>query len=329
VSGKVRVRVAGTGSYVPEQRLTNDEICRRVETNDEWIQERTGIRERRIAAPGQTPSDLGAEASRRALAAADIKPEDVDLIVTATSFPDRFLPSTACYIQQKVGCFGAGAVDMLAACTGYVYALATGWRYVASGDYKNVLVVGAETLSKITNWEDRATCILFGDAAGAAVLQPSQDGSDILYSRLGADGRLGDLVIVPGGAAADPPSPELLEARRNTIHMRGRETYKFAVTTMADLTRDALDRCGWSIDELSLLIPHQVNRRIIESAAQRLGLPMERIFINIDRYGNTSAASVPVALDEAVRTGRLKRGDKLVLVAFGGGLTWGSVAMIW
>lgn len=325
----MKVRVAGTGSCVPDRVVTNAELARSVDTTDEWIVERTGIRERRVAAPGQAPSDLGAVAARRALEAAEVRPEDVDLIVTATSCPDRFLPSTACYIQAKIGAVNAGAVDMLAACTGYMYAFSTGWRHVASGAYRNVLVVGAETLSRITNTTDRSTCVIFGDAAGAALLQPSTDGSDVLYSKLGADGRLDQLIIVPGGGAAEPPTPATLDQRRNTIHMKGRETYKFAVTKMAELTKDALDKCGWTIDELDLLVPHQVNMRIIESSSQRLGLPIEKIVINIDRYGNTSAASVPVALDEAVRGGRIKRGDKIIMVAFGGGLTWGSVALVW
>ena len=326
---RLRVRIAGTGSFVPERVLTNEDLSKMVDTNDQWILERTGIRERRIAANGTSPSDLGAEAARRAMDAAGVTPEEIDLIVTATSCPDRLLPSTACYIQRKVGCFNAGAVDMLAACTGFIYALSNGWRHVATGDYRNVLVVGAETLSRITNYEDRSTCVIFGDAGGAAVLQPSNDGSDILYSKLGADGRLDDLIIVPAGGATEPATADSLAEHRTTIHMKGRETYKFAVKTFVELTRDALERCGWSVDELTLLIPHQVNLRIIESSAQRLGIPLDRILINIQRYGNTSAASVPVALDEAVRTERIKRGDKVIMVAFGGGLTWGSTALIY
>jgi 3-oxoacyl-[acyl-carrier-protein] synthase-3 len=329
VNGRVKTRIAGTGSFAPPRVLTNQELSRLVDTSDEWIVERTGIRQRCIADPATNPSDLGAEAARRALAAAGVAPADVDLIVTATSLPDRLLPTTACYIQAKVGCTNAGAVDVLAACTGFLYAFSIGWRHVSSGDYKNVLVIGAETLSRLTNFEDRATCVIFGDAAGAALLQPSDGPSDVLYSKLGANGHQGDLIIVPGGGAIDPPSEAMLREKRHMIRMKGRETYKFAVSTMADLTRDALQHCGWSMDELALLVPHQVNLRIIESASERMGLPMDRICVNIDRYGNTSAASVPVALDEAARTGRLKRGDKVILVAFGGGLTWGSAALIW
>lgn len=329
MNGRVRTRIAGTGSFAPPRILTNEELSRRVDTSDQWIVERTGIRQRCIAAPDVTPSDLGAEAARRALAAAEVAPSAVDLIVTATSLPDRMLPTTACYIQQKVGCVNAGAVDVLAACTGFLYAFSIGWRHVASGDYKNVLVIGSETLSKMTNFDDRTTCVIFGDAAGAALLQPSDGPSDVLYSKLGADGTQDDLIIVPGGGAKDPISTEMLAEKRHLIRMKGRETYKFAVSTMAELTRDALEKCGWKKEELTLLIPHQVNLRIIESAAERIGLPMDRIMVNIERYGNTSAASVPVALDEAARSGRLKRGDKVILVAFGGGLTWGSAAMIW
>jgi 3-oxoacyl-[acyl-carrier-protein] synthase-3 len=322
------VRIAGTGSYAPAKVLTNDDLSRMVDTSDAWITERTGIKQRRIAAENEAPSDLGVIAAQRALETAGIAPADVDMILCATSFPDHLFPTTACAIQARLGASRAGAVDLLAACSGFVYALVTGWHYAASGRYRNILAVGTETLSKIVNWEDRSTCVLFGDAAGAVVLQPDPSGrSDILYATLGADGTQGELIILPAGGARCPISPEHIAAHRHQIHMRGRDVYVFAVRKMADLTREAMEAMGIGPDGLGLLIPHQVNLRIIESAIERLNIPREKVMVNIDRYGNTSSASVPVALDEAVRAGRIRRGDAVVIVAFGGGLTWGAVGL--
>ncbi len=325
-----KVRVAGTGSYTPDRVLDNAYFSKIVDTNDAWILERTGIRERRISAEGQSTSDLAAEAGRRALAAAGRTPDDVELIIVATSSPDRVVPGTAAYVQAKIGCFNAGAVDHIAACSGYVYALSSGWHYVASGQVKSCLVIGAEQLTRITNYEDRGTCILFGDAAGALLLEPSAEGSsDILYSKLGADGRGEKYIIVPAGGTAMKPTPERLAQKLDTIHMMGREVYKFAITKFVELIKDACAKIGVTPDQIDVLVPHQVNLRIIESAAQKLKIPMERIVVNIDRYGNTSAASIPLAMDEAARSGRIKRGHLVVTVAFGAGLTWGSVALRW
>ena len=325
-----KVRVAGTGSYTPDRVLDNAYFSKIVDTTDAWILERTGIRERRISAEGQSTSDLAAEAGRRALAAAGRTPDDVELIIVATSSPDRVVPGTAAYVQAKIGCFNSGAVDHIAACSGYVYALSSGWHYVASGQVKSCLVIGAEQLTRITNYEDRGTCILFGDAAGALLLEPSAEGaSDILYSKLGADGRGERFIIVPAGGTAMKPTPERLAKKLDTIHMMGREVYKFAITKFVELIKDACAKIGVAPDEIDVLVPHQVNLRIIESAAQKLKIPMERIVVNIDRYGNTSAASIPLAMDEAARSGRIKRGNLVVTVAFGAGLTWGSVALRW
>ena len=325
-----KVRVSGTGSYVPDRVLDNAHFSRIVDTSDEWIVERTGIRERRISAEGQSTSDLAAEAGRRALAAAGRTPEQVELIIVATSTPDRVVPGTASYVQAKMGCFNAGAVDHIAACSGYVYALSSGWHYVAGGQVKNCLVIGAEQLTRITNYGDRGTCILFGDAAGALLLEPSAEGpSDILYSKLGADGRGERYITVPAGGTAMKPTQERIDQKLDTIQMMGREVYKFAITKFVELIKDACAWIGVSPDQIDVLVPHQVNLRIIESAAEKLKIPMDKIVVNIDRYGNTSAASIPLAMDEAVKSGRIQRGHLVVTVAFGAGLTWGSVALRW
>lgn len=325
-----KVRVTGTGSYVPDRILDNAYFAKIVDTNDAWILDRTGIRERRISAENQSTSDLAAEAGRRALKAAGRAPESVELLIVATSSPDRVVPGTAAYVQAKLGCFNSGAVDHIAACSGYIYALSAGWNYVANGQVKNCLVIGAEQLTRITNYQDRGTCILFGDAAGALLLEPSVEGtSDILYSKLGADGRGEKYIIVPAGGTAMQPTAERLEKKLDKIQMMGREVYKFAITKFVELIKDACARIGVSPDQIDVLVPHQVNLRIIESAAEKLKIPMSKIVVNIDRYGNTSAASIPVAIDEAAREGRIKRGHLLVTVAFGAGLTWGSVALRW
>ncbi len=329
MSAASKVRVAGTGSYAPDRVVTNEDFAKIVDTNDAWILERTGIRQRRKVADGQITSDMAAEAGRRALQAAGRKPEDVELLIVATSSPDRTVPATAVYVQKKIGCFNAGAMDNIAACSGFVYALSSGWHYVAHGQVRNCLVIGAEQLTAITNYSDRGTCILFGDAAGAMLLEPSTDGSDILYSKLGADGRQDGLIIVPAGGTAMPMTPGHLDNKLDKIAMQGREVYKFAITKFVELIEDAAAKVGAKVSDIDLIIPHQVNLRIIESAAKRLDYPMDRVFVNIDRYGNTSAASVPLAFDEAVKSGRLKRGQLVVTVAFGAGLTWGSVAIRW
>jgi 3-oxoacyl-[acyl-carrier-protein] synthase-3 len=321
------VTIAGTGSFAPARTLTNEELSRMVETTDEWITQRTGIRERRIAAPEETPATMGAEAARRALEAAGVAGEDVQLIVCGTSMGDYFAPCTSALIQKALGARRAGIFDVNAGCTGFVCALATAWRFVASGAADPVLVLGTEALSRGVNYKDRATCIIFGDGAGAVVLRRGGPG-EFLHSELGGDGWQSDAIIVPGGGAALPPAA-CTDANRSQyyLHMEGRDIYVFAVRKFVDLTRNALAAAGASIDKLALLVPHQVNLRIIESACERLGLPLERVGVNIQKYGNTSAASVPLALDECVRAGRLKRGDLTLLIGFGAGLTWGSVLL--
>lgn len=325
----VKTRILGTGSFTPERRLTNDDLSRMLETSDAWITERTGIKERRIAEASTTPSDLGAEAARRAIASADLKAEDIDHLIVATSAPDRAVPATAIYVQAKVGCFNAGAVDMLAACSGFLYALTAGWQAVASGQSTYTLVVGTETLSKITNWKDRNTCVLLGDGAGAVVLGRSDANSDILYSKLGADGRMADLIIVPSQGAAMMPTPEILDKGLQFIHMQGRKVYKFAVPKFVEIIQQALTASGLTVRDLALIIPHQMNLRMIEGVAQRLDIPMSLFFINIQKYGNTSSASIPLALDEAVREGRIQRGDLVLLTGMGAGLAWGTLIFRW
>jgi 3-oxoacyl-[acyl-carrier-protein] synthase-3 len=324
-----RVRIVSTGMWVPDRVLTNAELERMVDTSDEWITTRTGIKERRIAEAHVTPSDLALEASKRALEAAELRPEDLDLIVFATSSPDRVVPASAVYLQKKLGAFNAGCVDNLAACSGFVYAFQAGVAQVASGLSNRCLVIGAETLSKITNYQDRTTCVIFGDGAGAVVLGPTEDGSDVLYSKMGSDGRMEDLIIVPAGGSAMPPTAEMWEKRQVYIQMKGREVYKFAVPKFVELIRTALSACHLTLNDLKLIIPHQMNARMIEAVVDRLEVPMDKVFVNIHKYGNTSSASIPVALDEAVRSGRVRRGDLILLTAMGAGLTWGTIILRW
>lgn len=324
----MRARIAGTGSYVPERVLTNADLERMVATSDAWIVERTGIRERRIAAPGEACSDLGTKAAERALAAAGVAAADLDLILVATCTGDSPLPSTACLIQQRLGAVRAAACDLSAACCGFVYALAVGDAYVKTG-FRHVLIVGAEVMSMITDWTDRGTCILFGDGAGAVVLSPSEGERGILSSHLHSDGNLWDLICVPGGGSRMPPSEKMLAEGLQYIKMKGNETFKVAVKTLEEAAREALSANHLSVDDLDLYVPHQANVRIIKAVAGRLGLPMEKVVLNMDRYGNTSAASIPLALDEAVREGRLKEGSLVMIEAFGSGLTWASAMIRW
>jgi 3-oxoacyl-[acyl-carrier-protein] synthase-3 len=323
-----KVQIAATASCVPSRVLSNADLEGMVETSDDWIVQRTGIRERRIADEGVCPSDLAAGAVRTLLDRANVRPEEVQLVICATSFPDHLFPGTAALIQHKTGCVNAGAFDVNSACTGFVTALSVGWQFVANGIYDRVVVVGTETLSKIVNYRDRSTCILFGDGAGAVLLRPTPAGgdSDILHCELKADGGQGEHVLLPGGGAAQPGHKLNGDPEKYFIHMNGRAVYKFAVSKFVEVTENAARACGIGVGEIDLLIPHQVNLRIIESAVERLAIAPDRVFVNIHKYGNTSAASVPVAMDEALAAGRFKRGDRVVLVAFGGGLTWGSVA---
>lgn len=323
----MQVKIIGNGAYVPKTVLTNDDLAQKIDTSDEWIVARTGIRERRIAAKDETTSDLAVNAAREALKRADVCPMDVDLIIVATSMPDMFFPSTACIVQEKLGAKNAAAFDLSAACSGFIYALSVGEQYVRSGTYRHVLVIGAEVMSRLTNWEDRRTCVLFGDGAGAVLLGPSDDGRGILSVHLHTDGALWDLICVPGGACAIPPSEKVLVEHLNTIHMKGSETFKIAVRNLENVALEALRANDLCVSDISWLVPHQANIRILKAVAARLKMPTEKMVMNLDRYGNTSAASIPLAFDEAVNDGRIKHGDILLFLAFGGGLTWGAAVV--
>ncbi|MBI3622304.1 MAG: ketoacyl-ACP synthase III [Nitrospirae bacterium] len=325
----MRARVTGTGAYLPERRLTNQELERTVETSDRWIVERTGIRERRIAAPEEATSDLAAAAGRQALEAAGVPASSVDLIIVATATPDMLFPSTACLVQERLGAKQAFAFDLSAACTGFLYALAVADQYIRAGTYRTVLVIGAEVLSRMVDWTDRTTCILFGDGAGAAVLQADRGRHGILSTHLHSDGALWDLIHIPGGGSRRPPSAETLADRMNFVKMKGSETFRVAVRALEEVAREALAANNLSTDQLALIVPHQANLRILQAVAERLAVPAEKVMINVDRYGNTSAASIPIALDEAVRGGRVKTDDLLLLEAFGAGLTWGAAVVRW
>ena len=325
--------IIGTGSYLPEKVLTNDDLSKIVDTSDEWITTRTGIKERHIAADDQATSDLASEAARRAMTAAGVTPEEIDLIVVATVTPDMFFPSTACFVQRKIGATNAVCFDISAACSGFLYALQVARHFLNAGSRTTALVIGAEKLSSLVNWEDRNTCVLFGDGAGAVVIRAVDAETDahgrVLSTVMGSDGTLSDLLKVPGGGSALPITPENAASRPNTIHMEGRETFKHAVTRMCQASEQALEMAGLTKADIAMVIPHQANARIITAIADRLGLPEEKTFVNVDKYGNTSAATIPVALDEAHRQGRIKRGDIVLLVAFGGGFTWASSVLRW
>lgn len=329
MKGLRSVGILGTGSYTPERVLSNFDLEKMVDTSDEWIVTRTGIRERRISAPDQASSDLAYEAAKKALAKANVSPEQLEMIIVATVTPDMHFPSTACLLQDKLGAGKAAAMDVSAACTGFLYGIATGAQFIANGMYKYVLVVGVETLSKITNYKDRNTCVLFGDGAGAVVLGPVKDGYGFQSFELGADGSGGQLLCLPAGGSRIPASSESVANNLHYISMAGGEVFKFAVRVMNSATEAVLTKAGLDREAIDLLVPHQANKRIIDSAVQRFGLSEEKVVINLDRYGNMSSASIPVALDEAVEAGRVKEGDNLVLVGFGGGLTWGAALLKW
>ncbi len=324
-----RAGIIGMGSYVPERVLTNRELEAMVNTTDQWIVERSGIRERRIAAPGQATSDLALEAARKALEDAGIGPEEVDLIIVATNTPDSLLPAVACIVQDNLGTPRAGAFDLLAGCTGFIYSLSVAAQFVRVGMYRHVLVVGAETLSRILDWEDRNTCVLFGDGAGAAVVGPVPEGYGLIHTKLGSDGSGGPLLYIPAGGSRIPPSRETVEGRLHFVRMNGREVFRFAVRACGDGSLEALEEAGLSVDDVDFLVPHQANIRIIEAAARRLNLSMDRVLVNVDRYGNTSTASIPMALEEAVNQERIRDGDNIVMAGFGAGLTWAVAIMRW
>jgi len=324
----MKARISGTGSYAPTRVLTNADLEGMVATSDEWIRERTGIRERRIAATGEACSDLAVQAGKLALAAAGVASSDLDMILVATCTGDFPLPATACLVQHQLGATKAGACDLSAACCGFVYALSVADAYIKTG-MRHVLVIGSEVMSAITDWTDRNTCVLFGDGAGAVVLSASDGERGILSTDLRSDGTLCELIMVPGGGSRTPPSEKVLAERLHYIKMKGNETFKVAVRTLEDIARATLAANHVAVEDLDLYIPHQANVRILRAVMERLGLPMEKVLLNLERYGNTSAASIPIALDEAVREGRIKDGSLVMLGAFGAGLTWASAMIRW
>lgn len=323
--------ILGTGSFAPARVLSNDELSLTVDTSDEWIRTRTGIRERRIAGPGEQTSDMGVKAAQAALADAKLTPADIDLLVVATVTPDLLMPAAACIIQQKLGLrTDVACFDLNAACSGFVYALDTACAMLTSGRYRRALVIGVEKLSTIVDWRDRTTCVLFGDGAGAAVIGLSdQPNVGLLGTKLGAFGESVELLWVPNGGSANPSTSDSIANNGHCIKMKGKEVFKLAVRAMDEAARDILEQHHLTADQISLVIPHQANLRIIEAISDYLELPMERFFVNVDRYGNTSAASIPIALDEARRAGRIKPGDVTLLVAFGAGLTYASALLRW
>jgi 3-oxoacyl-[acyl-carrier-protein] synthase III len=319
--------IAGTGSCVPERRLTNDQLAEMVDTNDAWIVQRTGIRERRIAGEGESTATLAASAARRAIDAAGVLPADLDLIICGTITPEMAFPSTACFVAASLGLTSTPAFDIAAACSGFIYTLDTAAAFIKAGRYRTVLVIGAETLSRITDYTDRGSCILFGDGAGAVVLKASNETNrGLMYSSLHADGHGWEMLHCPPGSR-HPATANLLAERGQYMKIKGREVYKFAVSRFEELIEDAMRVCELKPADVKLIVPHQVNLRIIDSAMEKLGLGMDKAFVNIDKYGNTSAASIPIALDEAVRGGKLSPGDVVIFVAFGAGLTWANAVV--
>ena len=321
--------ITGWGMAVPERILTNAEIASKVDTTDEWIQSRTGIRERRIAANEQTSASLAVDASVRALDVARLNPRDLDLIIVSTSSPEHIFPATACLVQDRLGAKKAGAFDLLAACSGFIFALNIATQAIRSGSIQNALVIGTETLSRLVDWNDRGTCILFGDGAGAFVLQAGEERSGLISAVMRSDGSGGDLLTIPAGGSRVPTSMETVANGKHYIHMNGREVFRFATRVMTQSTEAAVQQAGLTLDDIQLFIPHQANLRIIETAIRHLNVDMDRCMINLDRYGNTSTASIPIATCEAIQKGRLKAGDKVVFVGFGAGLTWGAAVVVW
>lgn len=324
-----RAQIIGVGAYAPKRVLTNADLERMIDTNDEWIVQRSGIRERHIAEEGESTSDLALPAAQQALDRANLLPEDVDLIVVGTTTPDHFFPTTANLLQHRLGCRRAGSLDVLAACAGSIYSMAIGSQFIQTGKYRRVLCVGAETLSKITDFTDRGTCVLLADAAGAAVLEATEEDRGFIDADLYSDGQYADLLHMPAGGSRFPATVATIESRQHYAKMKGSEVFKVAVRMFGDCASQLLERHGLGADDVDLFIPHQANLRIIEAASKRVGLPMDKVFVNIDRYGNTGAASVYVALAEAVATGRLHAGDLVLLAAFGGGFTWGAALLRW
>ena len=325
----LRSRITGTGSYTPENVLTNFDLEKKVDTTDEWITGRTGIKERRTVGDSQATSDLCLEASKRALQAADVKPADIELIIVATMSGDMPMPSTAALLQKKLHAKNAAAFDLNAACSGFLFGLSTADNFIKAGTYKKILLVGADVMSKFIDWQDRSTCVLFGDGAGAVVLESSRGARGVISTHLFTDGNLWDFICLPGGGSQNPPSAKTIKDRLHFVKMKGNETFKVAVRTLEKLVTDTLKLNNLKPSELAMLIPHQANLRIIKATAERLNLPMSKVAVNLDRYGNTSSASIPIALDEVVREGRIKKDDYILLEAFGAGLTWASALIKW
>ena len=323
------VQILGWGKALPERVLTNDDLSHMVDTSDGWIKERTGILERRIAGEGETTASLAIKAARRALERAALDPMDLDLIIVATMTPEYLFPATACLVQDALGASRAAAFDLSAGCSGFIYGLTLATQGIRAGAYDHVLVIGAETLSRIVDWQDRRTCVLFGDGAGAALLGASSAPGGVLTTLLGADGSGAELLILPAGGSRHPATPETTANGMHYLQMDGRKVFRFATRIIPQAIREVLDRAELSLEHLELVIPHQANQRIIEASAQRLGLPVECFFTNLAHYGNTSAASIPIALCEALEAGRVQAGDHLVLVGFGAGLTWGAAVIEW
>jgi 3-oxoacyl-[acyl-carrier-protein] synthase-3 len=324
------VEIAATGRYLPDNVVTNDDLAQRMDTSDEWIFSRTGIRERRIAPDDMCAADMAAGAARQAMERAGVEPGEVDILILSTATPDRWLPSTACDVQALLGCSNAVAFDLMAACSGFIYGLSMAEGYLAAGRGEVALVVSTEKMSAIVDWEDRATCVLFGDGAGAAVVRPSNgSGRGILSSHLQSDGNLGNLLYRPSGGAVHPMSQEVLDDKSYLVRMQGREIFKNAVRSMAEACDIALQSAGLTAEDVDILVPHQANIRIIEATAKYAGIPMEKVYVNVDRYGNMSSATVPVALDEVVEKGLIGPGSNVLIVAFGAGLTWGATVLRW
>ncbi len=325
----IRSRIIGTGSYLPLRVLSNKDLEKMVDTSDAWIVERTGISERRIASEDEAASDLACHAAEMALNDGGVKPSDIDFIIVATVTPDMLFPSTACLVQNRLGAKRAFAFDLSAACSGFIYALSVADQYIKSGMYRTGLVIGSDVFSKVTDWTDRNTCVLFGDGAGAVILKADTGDKGIVSSHLYSDGTSWDMLYVPGGGSRIPPGEDMINNRQQFVKMRGNETFKVAVNTMCASINDALKSNGLTANDIKLFIPHQANLRIIQAIGKKLNVPMERFMINLDKYGNTSAASIPIALDEAVKEGRIEEGDNILLEAFGGGLTWGAALIKW
>jgi 3-oxoacyl-[acyl-carrier-protein] synthase III len=325
----IRSRIIATGSYVPPRVLTNLGLEKMVETSDEWIVSRSGIRERRIVENNVSTSDLGTQAALRALEAAGLAPEDLDFIITGTNSPDMFFPCTGCFIQAKIGAKKAAAFDISAGCTSFIHALSLGDKFIREDPKRKVMVLGAEIMSKVTDWTDRSTCVLFGDGAGALILAGEEGERGVLSTHLHSDGSLWELLYLPGGGSANPSSHETVDKRMHYIKMAGNQLFKVAVRALADVSQEALKHNGLTSADIDLMIPHQANMRIIEAAAKIINFPMEKVYLNIERFGNTSSATIPIAMDEIRREGKFKAGDLILLCSFGTGVTWGSAVIRW